>query len=217
MRNRTTLAIVTLTLGSISVPRGVQAQAPPSSAPRVSIGATMPITRSTEIEITSGHVGVAAAFWAEATFYPSSKISIGFSTELPSSFEMQTRHGGSAAYTSTVDHHDFIFMPLVGFHLPPAERVRAVAQFGAGPTLASTVTVFGPFLPHSQPAASRPEVRQKVVPSLEGGIDVVFMLNDRANVVVRVHARNTWRHELFSDEVVGGFTLSPGVGLQFRL
>jgi len=177
----------------------------------------MPVTRSTEVEITSGHVGVAAAFWAEAAFYPSSKVSIGFSAELPRSFEMQTRHGGSAAYTSTVDHQDFIFMPLVGIRLPPTKRLRAVAQFGAGPTLARTATIFGPFLPQRQPAASRPEVRQKVVPSLEGGIDLAFTLSDRASLVVRVHARNTWRHELYSDEVIGGFTLSPGVGLQFQL
>jgi hypothetical protein len=209
--------IVALTFGWISITVGVQAQGPASPAPRVSIGTTIPVTRSTHIEITEGNVGVAAALWAEASFYVSSKVSVDFSVEIPASFELRTRHGGSAAYYSTVDHQDFIFMPLVGVRLPSTERLRSFAQFGGGPTLARTSTTFTQLPFQRPPEAGQPVSRHKVVPSLEGGIELAFRLSDRASLVARVHARNTWRRELYSDEVVGGFTLSPGVGIQFQL
>jgi hypothetical protein len=211
------IGLLIVTLVSIFMCADALAQEPSTTppSPRAAIGIAMAATRNGHPEITGGS-GVAPGLWGQASFLLSDTVSMYGAVEVPASFALETRHVGSAGYFSTVNHRDITVAPLVGLH--SSGRVRTVGLFGAGVLFARTSTTFSrPAFGGGAGATYSIVLRNKVLPVVVVGLDVEVRLGDRVNLIARIHGRKTWRRVTRSDEVIGSFSVSPGIGIQFLM
>ncbi|HEV8348460.1 MAG TPA: hypothetical protein VGQ16_17915 [Vicinamibacterales bacterium] len=212
-----TLVLLIAIFASISIcDRALAQGATTSTTPGVAIGAAISVTTNNGPEITGGS-GVAPAVWGRVSVPLSPRISLNGLVEVPALFTLHTRHIGSAGYIATVEHRDIVVAPLVGFHSRSAKRVRPVGLIGLGPVFARTSTEFRRFVFGGGFAdPGEPFQRNKVLAAFIAGLDVEIGLGRHSSLVVGVNGRKTWRRITRSDEVIGSFTLSPRVGIQFR-
>jgi len=214
--SRAASVAVTVAL-SVVADRHALAQTPSTSeGPAAAGGVAIPIAFSPSTsEILSGKTSTSLAAWGEAMFPASPHVSVHVSVEIPSPFSMQVRHLGSAGFLRDIRQRDIVVAPMIGLHARAPASARAVGVVGIGIVFARTTStdrftggIGGPSAPFTSDT-------DKVLPALVGGLEMPFRVGPRASVITRIHGRYVWRNNRFGDEYIGGWTITPSLGIQF--